>query len=116
MSTHIPSDLFGFIKYFLRPSSKRLMALVFLMVLAGATPAIDSILLKYIIDTVEKIPEASASTLMSTLFIWSIGYGLWWESLNWLWRSYDFVYTHTIPYIKARVIEELFDYTQHHSH
>jgi ATP-binding cassette subfamily B protein len=116
MAPQIPYDLFGFIKHFLKPSFGKILGLIFLMALAGATPAIDSLILKYIIDTVEKIPEHQASSLTTSLFVWSIGYGLWWESLNWLWRSYDYLYSRTMPYIKARVIEELFEYTQHHSH
>ncbi|MDF2964650.1 MAG: multidrug transporter ATP-binding protein [Rickettsiaceae bacterium] len=116
MTPKIPNSLFGFITHFLKPSLGKILGLIVLMSLAGATPAIDSLLLKYIIDTVEKIPEAEAPNLMQILFIWSIGYGLWWESLNWLWRSYDYLYSKTMPYIKARVVEELFEYTQHHSH
>jgi len=83
---------------------------------AGLIPSIDSILLQKIIDTIESFSDDKAGSIVSVIFFWALGYALWWESLNIFWRIYDYVYLKSMPQIKGKIIEELYNYTQYHQH
>lgn len=78
-------------------------------------PAIDSFLIKNIIDSVEQGVSLSGDELFHSLLKWIIIYTIWWEGLNWSWRLYDYLYLKFIPQAKITIIDNLFNHTQHHS-
>ena len=104
---------FLFAKYPLGASS-----LVFIIILAGIAPSIDSIFLQKITDAIESYSNEDLETinLPAILFMWVVVYGLWWESLNILWRVYDYAYLKIMPKIKAQVIDELYSHIQYQGH
>jgi ATP-binding cassette subfamily B protein len=86
--------------------------MIIMISLGGLTISIDGILLKNIINTISNDSTSS----FYNLFPWIILYGVYWESLNILWRLYDYLYYSSVPYIKAKIIDFLFNYVQKHSH
>jgi ATP-binding cassette subfamily B protein len=92
--------------------------LILLIIISGIAPSIDSILLQNITDQIESYSDQDITgiDLASILSKWVIIYALWWESMNLLWRLYDYIYLKTMPEIKAHVIEKFYDYTQYHEH
>jgi ATP-binding cassette, subfamily B, bacterial len=101
---------------FLNKQKGRVGIFTFVCILLGMTPAIDSIILQKITDTIENIPDNQASTIISVMINWVVIYTLWWQFGNLLWRVYDYVFLKFMPIIKGAVIEQLYDYTQHHYH
>ena len=93
-------------------------SLVFIIIIAGITPSIDSLFLQKITDTIESYSDKDLKNinLPSIMFSWVIIYGIWWESLNILWRAYDYIYLKTLPKVKAQVIDELYSYIQYQGH
>ena len=81
----------------------------------GLVPSIDSIFAKNIINTVEAISQKGEEYMLEVLFPWAIIYGLWWESVNWMWRLYDYFYIRCAPLLKADVVEVFYSYIQHHN-
>jgi ABC-type multidrug transport system fused ATPase/permease subunit len=79
-------------------------------------PAVDSILLRKIIDLIESFGDDKAGNLLSHMIFWAITYALWWEGINFTNRSYDYLYLKTMPIIKGKILDELYNYTQYHSH
>ncbi len=105
--------------YFLFSKQKiQVLGLVLLIIITGITPSIDGILLQNITDSIESYSDQDITNLnlVSMLFKWVIIYALWWESLNILWRVYDYAYLKIMPQIKAQVIDELYNYIQYHEH
>lgn len=96
----------------------KLLSLVFIMVFTGLIPAIDSIFLQQLTDTVENYSDTDLESinLASIIFKWVIIYGIWWESQNLIWRLYDYAYLKIIPKIKAQTIDEIYNHIQFHSH
>jgi ATP-binding cassette, subfamily B, bacterial len=110
---------FSKIRYFIfTKEKKKVFALIFILILAGAIPSIDGILLQKLTDFIESFSDQNASdlSLPYNIFKWVLTYVIWWESLNILWRSYDYIYMKTLPKIKATVIDEFYNYIQHHGH
>lgn len=101
---------------FLKFQKVRVLILIIMCIVAGLIPSIDSILLQKLIDTIESFSDNNASSLLSTMFFWTIGYAVWWELLNTLWRGYDYIYLKSMPLLKSKIIEELYNYTQYHQH
>lgn len=95
---------------------KCVMTLITLLIIIGIAPSIDGIFIQHLTDLIENYSDERANQLFSGVFKWAIIYVLWWESLNMLWRFYDFVYLKTMPKIKIQVVEEFFEYVSHHSH
>ena len=93
---------------------KKIIALIFLISIAGLIPSVDSIFLQKITDLIESYTDENILSMPANLFKWAIIYALWWESLNILWRSYDYIYIKAIPNIKAQVIGRLYNYVQFH--
>lgn len=116
MQNYISSSPVRLMMYFLGTQKAWITALIFLSILTGAIPAIDSLLLKNIINTIESFEDDMAKDLSSNLLIWAIIYALWWESINIIWRLVDYLYLRAMPKIKGRVLEEFYNYTQYHSH
>ncbi|CAG2161600.1 unnamed protein product, partial [Oppiella nova] len=58
----------------------------------------------------------TAQDLQSSMIFWAGLYALWWEMLNIIFRTYDYIYLKTMPYIKGNILDELYNYTQYHSH
>jgi len=105
--------------YFLFSTQKiQICLLILLIIITGITPSIDSIFLQNITDQIEAYSDQDITSidLASMLFKWVIIYALWWESMNILWRIYDYIYLKAMPKIKAHVIEQFYDYTQYHEH
>ena len=92
------------------------MLLAVLCVVMGMVPAIDSVLLKQIINLIESFSDQEAENLPASMIFWAIFYTLWWECINIFWRFYDYVYLKTMPYIKGQILDELYNYTQYHNH
>lgn len=95
-----------------------LLSLVALIILTGLIPSIDSIFLQRLTDAIEKYSDEDLKklNLISLTFKWVIVYGLWWETQNIMWRLYDYAYLKIMPKIKARVVDEMYNYIQFHSH
>lgn len=105
--------------YFLFSKQKiQVLRLVLLIIITGITPSIDSIFLQNITDSIESYSDQDITNLnlASMLFKWVIIYALWWESLNILWRIYDYAYLKVMPQIKTQVIDEFYNYIQYHEH
>lgn len=105
--------------YFLFKKQKfQVCLLIFLIIAIGIAPSVDSMFLQNLTDQIEfySDQELSQINLTSMLFKWVIIYALWWETLNALWRLYDYAYLKIMPKIKAQVIDDLYDYIQYHDH
>lgn len=87
-----------------------------LCIVMGMAPAIDSVLLKQIINLIESFSDHEAKNLPAAMVFWTIFYALWWECINIFWRLYDYLYLKTMPYIKGQILDELYNYTQYHNH
>ena len=112
-------NTFKLYKHFLFSSQKRqVVSLITLALLTGLIPSIDSLFLQNITDSIEAYSDKALLNvdLPTLLFKWVIIYALWWESLNILWRVYDYLYLKAMPKIKAHVTDEFYDYVQYHSH
>ncbi|MFY9589723.1 ABC transporter ATP-binding protein [Rickettsia endosymbiont of Halotydeus destructor] len=102
--------------YFLKFNKIKIIMLAVSCIIFGMIPAVDSVLMQKIIDLIESFGDNRANDLLSSMVFWAIIYGLWWEGINIMYRSYDYLYLKTIPYIKGRILDELYNYTQYHSH
>ena len=105
----IPTNLFSFLKLYTLRYSRWSFSLVLLMMFLGMVPAIDSFLIKNIIDSVEQGASLSGDELFHSLLKWIIIYTIWWEGLNWSWRLYDYLYLKFIPQAKITIIDNLFN-------
>jgi ATP-binding cassette subfamily B protein len=110
-------QVFAKINYFLFSKNKwKVLALIFVIILSSLTTSIDSILLQKVTDQIEQYSSNyDGNNFAFSLFKFILIYALWWESLNIMWRVYDYLYLKAMPDIKAQVVEELYDYIQHHS-
>lgn len=106
------------IKFLFKEQKFKLFSLIFIIILAGLIPSIDSVFLQKLTDTIEAYSDEDLKSinLISIIFKWVIIYGLWWESQNIIWRLYDYAYLKVMPKIKAQVIDEIYNYIQFHSH
>ena len=106
------------VRFLFKGQKLKLPSLVFIIILAGLIPSIDSIFLQKLTDTIEAYSDEDLKNinLISIIFKWVIIYGLWWETQNSIWRLYDYAYLKIIPKIKAKVVDEIYDYIQFHSH
>lgn len=111
--SHSPVRLFFFFLSFQKTGVIIFMAIC---VLLGVIPSIDSILLQKITDALEALTDNQAADILSVMFFWAVTYGLWWEGLNILWRVYDYIYLKTIPIIKGKIIDEVYNYTQYNEY
>ena len=103
----------AFIGFFLRKKKYKISILLLITVFLGVVPIIDSIILKNVIDTVEYMLKNNSKM---SIFKWAVYYALWWEGVNWAWVAYNYFFLKTIPTIQAKIIEELYDYVQHHGY
>jgi len=94
----------------------RVVLLVLLCIIMGLLPSIDSILLQKLINILESFQDNEAVSLPRSIISWAIIYALWWESINITWRIYDYTYLKTMPIIKGKILDEVYNYTQYHSH
>ena len=106
------------VHFLFKKQKLKLLSLVVIMVFTGLIPAIDSIFLQQLTDTIEKHSDVDLESinLASIIFKWVIIYGLWWEGQNLIWRLYDYAYLKIMPKIKAQIIDEIYNYIQFHSH
>ena len=112
----MPRTLVAVILYLIKPHYPKLLAIGVLIAAVGSIPAIDSFLIKKLLDFIENHSSDSVSNFSEIMLFWAIGYGCWWELINWLWRLYDYLYLSTIPRIKANTVKEYYSYVQLHSH
>jgi ATP-binding cassette subfamily B protein len=102
---------------FLKTEYIRVFFLFLIMAFVGSVSSIDGLLIKKIVDTVESLDLKDGTTgIISKMIIWAFVYAFWWESLNWTFRLYDYLYLSSIPKIKATIIQYFYDHTQSHSH
>ena len=112
-------EVFKKIYYFLFNQNKwKVISLIAIIFLSGATTSIDSLLLQKLTDQIEEYSNNTTqeSNLATIIFKWIFIYAVWWETLNVTWLIYNYIYLKTFPKIKAQVIDELYDHVQHHSH
>ncbi|MDN3030776.1 MAG: ABC transporter ATP-binding protein [Candidatus Tisiphia sp.] len=102
--------------YFLKKRKIKLIVLGLLCIMLGMIPTIDGVLLQKIINLLESFSDEEAKYLPSSMMYWAIIYAVWWMGVNVIWRVYDYVYLKTIPYIKGQILDEMYNYTQHHNH
>ena len=103
--------------YFCFNKHKRyVITLITLLIIIGMAPSIDGIFIQHLTDLIESYNDETANQLFSGVFKWAVIYVIWWESLNMLWRLYDYIYLKAVPKIKIQVVEDFFEYASHHSH
>jgi ATP-binding cassette, subfamily B, bacterial len=112
----MPNKFSAIVIHFIKPRIFGFSMLVFLMLIIGIAPAIDSIILKLLLDSVENSSNLTNENFVASMLIWALVYGVWWEIMNLLWRSYDYFYMKTMPETKAKIIAGYFSHTQKHSH
>jgi len=96
----------------------KISTLIFLIILTGVIPSVNSLLLQNITDSIDKYSnqDLKCLSLSSLLLKWIVIYGAWLEATNILWRIYDYAYMKIIPTIKARVVDYFYDHIQYHEH
>jgi ATP-binding cassette subfamily B protein len=99
----------------LAPKKFWFISLVLLMSVIASIPSIDSYLIKNILDYAES-SQNTEDSFAKNMLIWAAAYALWWESINWMWRLYDYLYMKAMPETKSYVISQYFSYVQRHSH
>lgn len=115
MIEHIPTGLFEFITTFLRPYRGRFSLLMLLTIAAGAISSVDTMLLKFTINSVTSSNSADASYWMITLMLAALYVG-WWLLVGLQWRLYEYLYLKVFPLLEADIVHSLFEYTEAHSH
>jgi ATP-binding cassette subfamily B protein len=102
------------ISFFIREKFK-VISLILLCMLWGVIPAINSLLLKNLVDDVSNDIPNLQDKITNILLTWGIIYFFWWELINLLGRLYDYIYLNTLPTIMANVVEYLANHTKFHS-
>lgn len=115
MISHIPPSLYDFIITFLRPYRGRFGILLFLTIVAGAVSSIDTVLLRFTINSVSscKLADGGHWAVMSML---AFLYAGWWLVVGLQWRLYEYLYLKVFPPLEADIVHSLFAYTEAHSH
>ncbi|WP_417904813.1 ABC transporter ATP-binding protein [Candidatus Tisiphia endosymbiont of Micropterix aruncella] len=106
----------GLFFYFLKQNRIKLTILGLLCIIRGMIPAVDSVLLQKIINLIESFSDETVKDLPSSMLFWAIIYAFWWVCVNTMWRIYDYIYLKTMPYIKAQILDKMYNYTQYHNH
>lgn len=107
-------NIFSIFFRILAPKKLWFVALFLLMTGIASIPSIDSYLIKKILDFVEATEDGDKN-FAHNILIWGILYAMWWESINVMWRLYDYLYLKSMPETKAYVISKFFSHVQHHS-
>src|ERR1700729_2807709 len=100
MTVTLPNSPLTLVCFFLKKHTWKVVAMIMLSIAIGLIPSVNSILLKNIIDSVENLGHTGNTDLLRNMTFWIIGYGFWWELINWIWRAYDFIFLKTMPKIK----------------
>ena len=104
-------------KHFIYDRNKKyIISLCIIIFIAGLAPVIDSLFLQNLTDAIGSYVDNDESDILSSSFKWVIMYLIWWESCNYLWRSYDYFYLKAAPKMKADAINDFYNYIQFHSH
>jgi ATP-binding cassette, subfamily B, bacterial len=105
-------------KFLFKKQKIRILTLIFIVLIAGIIPSVDSVFLQQLTDAIEFYSDQDLKkiNLISIIFQWVIIYGIWWESQNLIWRLYDYAYLKIMPQVKARVVDEIYNHIQFHSH
>lgn len=112
----IPKNLLDVFWYIIKRRRISFLILALIMVFMGLTSSIDSILLKWLLDSVEQNINLRGDEFINKFIIWAFIYAVWWEIINWSWRLYDYVYMNAMPRSKAEIIYEYNFHVQFHSH
>jgi ATP-binding cassette subfamily B protein len=115
MISHVPSGLFDFIITYLRPYRGRFTLLMLLTVLAGAISSIDTVLLKFMINSVTACNMSDSNHVTTMLFL-AFLYAGWWLMVGLQWRFYEYLSLNIFPSLEADIVHSLFTYTEAHSH
>jgi ATP-binding cassette subfamily B protein len=116
MNQNFPSNIWVFLWRYASFCPKGLLALSAIIFLVGFIPTLDSFLMKKILDSAANLQNQSANIIKSEMLVWILAYPILWESINLLWRLYDYIYLSIMPAMQAKVSEDLFHYSHHHSH
>lgn len=104
-------------KHFIYDRNKtHIILLGIIIFIAGLAPVIDSLFLQNLTDVIGSYADHADTDILSVSLQWVIMYLLWWESCNYLWRSYDYFYLKAAPKMKADAINDFYNYIQFHSH
>lgn len=116
LHTLTDKPLYRLIAHFMCKQRYEIILLVFVSCVIGTFVSVDSFLLGKVIDTIEEIDDIGASNIVQLMLWWIVGYGLWWQCINITCRLYDYLYLKFIPKLQGHVMDELYNYTQYHSH
>lgn len=115
MSKALSNNVWFFIARYIRLYKKNFFYILCLISMIGLYPTIDSMLIKFIIDSVENLANKDMEEIKNSMLIWVVIYPFWWEFVNISWRLYDYLYLKTIPVVQTKVVEDLYNYIQYHS-
>ena len=107
--------LYEFIITFLRPYRGRFSLLFLLTIIAGAVSSVDTVLLKFTINSVSECKFGDGGH-WSVMMLLAALYAGWWLVVGLQWRLYEFLYLKVFPPLEADIVHSLFSYTEAHSH
>jgi len=107
----------GILQHFVKSNILGLIMLGITCSILGAIPSIDSILLQKLTDLIESyIDNKDEYNLQNLIIKWGAIYSGWWMIVNVIWRIYDYLYLKTMPLIKGKILNEIYNYVQYHQH
>ncbi|MFK8040635.1 MAG: ABC transporter ATP-binding protein [Rickettsiaceae bacterium] len=106
-------DSIKYLVFFFGFYRKNIILLFAITLVISFTSIIDSLLLKNIIDLIESFSDEYITHLSKYIIIWSIIYAFWWQFINFINRIYDYLHMKTLPMVKGKVVEELYNHVQH---
>lgn len=112
----LPKSTSKLLWFFCMKQKWKMFVLFLICILTGFIPTVDSIMLKNLIEKIEFLEENKALSIFSSMGMWILGYALWWELINWSGRIYDYLYLKTMPEVKGKVLDTLYNYAQYHNH
>lgn len=92
----------------LKPFCKQVFILMSLLLMVSTVYAVDGLLIKHFINSANKRE-------FHLLYWYALYYFIFWEGLNIIWRSNEFLMMKIFPSLKVAVIKSLNDYVMGHS-
>ncbi|WP_371253230.1 ABC transporter ATP-binding protein [Orientia tsutsugamushi] len=111
----MPNTLFKLLAHFFKYHTGKALSLIILSIIIGSSVAVDKLLQKKIIDYIN-IANSPTASVLQILAFWVLLYILHREVINLLYCIYNYIYLKFMPILKGTVIDELYNYAQHHSH
>lgn len=113
MNNALPTNLFQFICYFLKPYPWILAAIIPLSVISGVYGTINAYLIKILIDSLSQ--GMQENDLWAILF-WPAFYFIFnYEVHNLSWRGIQYIRLHIGPKLQNQITKEMFAYTEKNS-